>query len=127
MTQQIKFRNLTPHDIVIYDAYKSQILRTIPAEKDENGKPIFIRVNQEFTDKDPIDGIPVALTRYTDVAGLPDPEPGVYLIVSILVVQAMAGKRHDLLSPDTGGGAVRDDKGQIIGTTRFLTVCPALK
>jgi len=43
-----------------------------------------------------------------------------YYIVSSLVAQALAGKRNDLLAPDTSPqGVVRDEEGRIVGVKRF--------
>jgi hypothetical protein len=45
------------------------------------------------------------------VVGLPEQEPGTYLIVSMMVRQALP-ERKDLLSP---GDLVRDTSGKIVG------------
>lgn len=56
-------------------------------------------------------GVPLSRPRYGEVTGLPEPEPGVLLIVSMLVQQACPG-RDDLVIPS---GVIRDDAGVIIG------------
>ena len=59
--------------------------------------------------------------NYGPVEGLPEPEEGVFYIVSGLVLQHCRG-RADVVAPATGPshGAVRDDEGRIKGVTRFL-------
>ena len=64
--------------------------------------------------------IPVAHLRYTDVDGLPAPEEGVHLVVSLLTAQA-APERTDLLVPV---GQVRDDSGRIIGCRGLARLTP---
>ncbi len=58
-------------------------------------------------------GLPVYAVRYGEVRGLPDPTPGVYLVVSMLVAQLLP-EREDLVFPDE---LVRDEEGTIIGFT----------
>lgn len=72
-----------------------------------------------------IDGIPVPVaerTTYGEVVGLPDPQEGVFYIVSAIVGAALKGTRDDVLCPGTGpqDGAVRDEAGRIIGVTRLV-------
>lgn len=54
-----------------------------------------------------------------EVQDLPDPEPNTFFIVSRLVLDACRD-RFDLLAPDTGPTAGRDDKGQIQWVCRFI-------
>lgn len=119
--QASQFRNFTPHDLVVYNADRTEVVLTVPSEKGEDGKPTFIRVAQEYKNAGSVNGIPVAQSSFGAVTGLPEPQDNVYLIVSLMVAQACP-ERKDLLVPDTNAGAVRSDAGQIIGTTRFLTV-----
>jgi hypothetical protein len=67
-----------------------------------------------------LDGAPVFSTRFGQVTGLPEPEPETVYIVSALVRGALAGSRTDVVSPDTGTGAVRDDAGRIVGTKGWV-------
>lgn len=59
-----------------------------------------------------IDGIPVNRKQYGQVQGLPEPQGGVYYMVSTIVATALHGTRDDLLVPDE---LVRDESGNIIG------------
>jgi len=103
-------RNLTPHAIVIYK--DGNIITTIEPEG------VHIRVNEEVETLTGIDGIPVVRKAYTDVSGLPKQKEGVWLAVSVLVIQA--SDRTDLVCPDTGpDSVVRDDKGHILRVKRF--------
>ena len=53
-----------------------------------------------------------------EVIGLPDEEEGVFHLVSGMVFSA--SDRPDLLAPDTGKTAIRNEKGHIVSVTRLL-------
>lgn len=55
--------------------------------------------------------IPISSSSYGEVVDLPDPQDGVYYIVSRLVMSACPA-RQDLLVPND---LVRNDAGQVIG------------
>lgn len=57
-------------------------------------------------------------SRVANVTGLPDPQEGVLLIVSTMVREAMPS-RTDLVTPDSGPDAVREN-GQILYVRRFI-------
>lgn len=106
--------NLTPHDVCIYDTEGKTVIKTYPA----SGTVARVKSSTKIVGE--IDGIPVARTSFGEIEGLPVPQPGTKYIVSLLVLQAAAGKRDDLIGPDTGpGSVVRDESGQIIGVRRF--------
>lgn len=106
--------NLTPHDVHVYDAEGKRIIRTYPASG------IVARVKSSTEIVGEVDGIPVARTAFGEIEGLPDPQSDTKYIASLLVLQAAAGKRDDLIGPDTGpGSVVRDESGQIVGVRRF--------
>ncbi|MBJ6364167.1 hypothetical protein ACFOQM_23380 [Paenibacillus sp. GCM10012307] len=113
------FVNLTPHVFTLYAADKKDVLLSVQAE------PEMARVSQTYVDVPDINGFPVVRSEYGTVTGIPDPQPHTYYIVSLLVAQALAAtgiKRTDILVPDTGAGAVRNESGGIVGTTRFMVV-----
>lgn len=56
-----------------------------------------------------IEGIPVTMTEFGEVEGLPDPKPGVVYIVSSLVAQRVPD-RWDVFIPNE---SVRDSQGRI--------------
>lgn len=108
--------NLTPHDVVIVNSDGQEIKR-YPA----TGQTV--RVNSEDRELASVDGVSVVRTVYTDVDGLPEPKPNTIYLVSVLVQQALGGKRADVYTPDTGPkSVVRDEKGQIIGVRRLMQV-----
>lgn len=112
--ENMKIINLTPHDVHVYDADGKQIIRTYPA----SGKVARVKSSTEITGE--VDGILVARTTFGEIEGLPDSQSETFYIVSLLVLQAAAGKRDDLIGPDTGpGSVVRDENGQILGVRRF--------
>lgn len=63
--------------------------------------------------------IPLQRRSTGAVTGLPDPQPDTLLIVSSMVLDAAKG-RVDLIAPDTGATAIRDDAGRIVAVTRFV-------
>lgn len=119
--QNAQFRNFTPHVLTVYADDRKTVVLSVQPEKDSTDKPVFIRVTQNYTDSGSVNDIPVVSATFGAVTGLPEQQENVYLIVSLMVAQALPN-RKDLLVPDTNVGAVRSDSGQIIGTTRFMTV-----
>ena len=99
-----KLVNMTPHPIDFFDA-NGDIYLTIPSSG--IARVIFHR---NYVGK--IDGIPVKETEYREVYGLPEPQPGIYYIVSMLVAVAVKGTRDDCLTVDA---TIRDDDGNSIG------------
>ena len=53
------------------------------------------------------------------VEGLPAPVEGTVYIVSALVLSALEGSRPDVVSPDTGPDAIREN-GQIVAVRGFV-------
>lgn len=103
-----KIINKTPHAVYILNEDLS-ILRVFPKS---NG---MIRVKENITDIGFIEDIPISSTKWGETSEVPNFVDGTYYIVSQLVKNALP-KRKDLLVPK---GAVRDDKGNIIGCTRL--------
>ena len=112
-------KNLTPHPICYrpsHDAPETEGI-VFPTEG------IVPRVGTVETVADPIEirhgfFIPTVTQTTGPVEGLPEPVPGVFLIVSALVFGA--SDRKDLVAPDTGKGAIRDGQGHILAVTRFI-------
>ena len=102
----MKIVNLTPHQITIFkDGEKIDI----PASG------TVLRTKQDIVKHEPIDGIAVnKVSNYVDWAELPPQEEGTVYVVSAIVAQA-CWHRDDILAPDTGAGAVRDEAGLIVG------------
>lgn len=106
--------NLTPHPIRIYTADRPDgmddlslgLLRTI----EPDGPPArlgMVPLNTEYRD-----GIPVELVEYGHAEGIPRPEDGVSIVVSLPTALALAPRRSDLLVPYR---EVRNASGTVIG------------
>lgn len=67
-----------------------------------------------------VDGVPVDVTHVTGVDGLPEPEDGTFYIVPQPV--AYTYDRPDLVMPDTGPTAVREDDGSVYAVRRLYSV-----
>jgi len=111
-----KLVNLTPHPITIVVGDQKLVLAP-------SGQ--VARVGQGYRDLGTLDfgdvAVPVVATTYGDIVGLPPEQPGTFYIASILVAQvAWAMGRLDVLAPDTGAGAVRDEQGRVVGVTRLI-------
>jgi hypothetical protein len=112
----VRFVNLTPHPIRVVVGEKEVVL--LPSGQ-------VARVGQTYRDLGHVDTgealVPVVASVYGEVTGLPPEEPGISYVVSALVAQAAwAAGRLDVLVPDTGAGAVRDQDGKIVGVTRLI-------
>jgi hypothetical protein len=66
------------------------------------------------------DGVPIVQTTVTDIDGLPDPEPGTYYIVPQPVAYTL--NRSDLLTPDTGPSAIRNEDGTVYAVRRLYSI-----
>lgn len=106
-----KLINLTPHEITILDT-EGKIIRVIPPTSPA------ARVTSREEKRLPIDGVPFVETIFGKVENLPDEEPGVFLIVSQIVIAACPG-RNDLIRPDTGPTCLRDAAGKIVGVRQL--------
>jgi len=120
----VKLINLTPHEVTLYDPEGREILARIPSSGEAR-----VKVEQELVGWVFLGDLkfPVYASMFGEVTGLPDPEPGTetVFIVSFPVLQAMAGKRRDLVSPDTTpNGVVRSPNGKVLGVKSFQTLWP---
>jgi len=108
----MKIVNLTPHAIVIQTADESRLVI------ESSG---VARVSTTSEQVGEIDGIPIRRVRYGEIVGLPDPQPGTIYVTSIVVAQAAAKLgRTDVLAPDTGPDAIRDEAGRIVAVRGFI-------
>lgn len=96
--------NLTPHAITIMAEETLVIPPTTPSA----------RVRQTYEEASPVNGIPVVRSVMGEVENLPEPVDGTIYVVSAIVAQ-QCRHRPDVYAPDTGAGAVRDEKGMIVG------------
>lgn len=126
--------NRTPHDIAILPAGGSAsdapLLRLPAAPRGE--------VARVETTTSNVDGrvatvanveVPIGRAEWGTVVGLPEPRPGVYHVVSVIVVEAaidVGRPAYDLLVP---GDQVRDASGRIVGCRGLVagvTASPAM-
>lgn len=115
-------RNLTPHPITLRTPSAGDV--TIPPDGG-----IVPRVSTTPGDIVDTSGLPVpvigAPTRGA-VEGLPEPETGVWLLVSGMVAAA-CGERPDVLAPGTAPAddPIRDEQGRIVAVTRLVAAASA--
>jgi hypothetical protein len=64
-----------------------------------------------------IDGVPLVQTVLDYAWGLPEPEKNVIYVASYLV--AIMVKRSDVVSPDTGPTAIKDEDGEVVAVRNF--------
>lgn len=107
-TANTQIVNLTPHAVNIVGDNDS-IAITIPASGN------VARCSQTISIVGSVTlgsvAIPISSSTYGEVVDLPDPQDGVYYIVSRLVMSACP-TRQDLLVPND---LVRDEAGRVIG------------
>lgn len=105
------FRNLTPHTVIIEKSNGQRI------PFDPSG--IVARVAVRNVPVESLNEIPVTTALYGEVENVPDPEDGVTYIVSMLVGARLAGTREDIVGPDSGSTAIREN-GQIVAVRGFI-------
>lgn len=99
----MELHNLTPHPVTLGGV-------TYPSEG-------VARVSEQVQAVGDLDGLPVLAVAYGEPVGLPPEKPGTIYIVSGLVLDALRGRRNDLVAPYTGGGEFapeRDAQGRIV-------------
>ena len=135
----MKMINLTPHKIVFRGEYDPLPGRASTLEIEPSGQ--IARVSMEYAEAEQIhveDGsffgaeggvhakiehVDTVRVSYGEIEGLPEPADGTIYIVSAIVAQA--AMRADVLSPDTGPTAIRDENGQIQAVRRFIRHTPS--
>ncbi len=113
--------NLTPHPINI--AVKDGRTIEIPP----SGKSLRLLEVDEPTDPVLIgnDEVEVVKRSFSLPENFPElDDPDVIAIVSLPVLMALRNRpiAARIVAPDTGSGAVRDEKGNIIAVKRFVTL-----
>jgi hypothetical protein len=107
----MKFVNLTSHPIMLRSDDGTREVE-IPSSGN-------VRCSTSSISLMDIDGWPVRRNDDGPPAGLPDPEPGVYYIVSWRVLQTLRNVRKDILAPDTKD-PLWDEGGKIIAVRGFV-------
>lgn len=130
------WRNLTPHGVRLRrmgaemnEATRQAILSAEPIPGDIVIPPerLMARVASSRLNAGEAGGVPVIVSQRGDVQGLPLPVPGVGIIVSLIVLDALrasGSERRDVFAPATGPdeGAIRDVAGQIFAVTQLVAV-----
>ena len=102
-----KFVNLIGHDITISGH------GTLPRSE----TPCRVETKQRVISY--LVGIPIVETHFEKIVNLPEPEDGVYYIVSRIVMDFVPFDREDVFSVDTGPTAIRDQSGQVVAVTQL--------
>lgn len=110
MEKVVNLINLTPHDINLFRG--DELVETV-----KSSGVARVSVRSEIIGE--INGYPISKNFYGEIIGLPEPQPGVFYVVSALVAQAAAGRRTDLLVVND---TVRDKDGRIIGCRGFARI-----
>jgi len=120
------FVNLTPHVIRIMQPHTVQGKdSSFLVEIEPSGKIAEIHECQAHPNNGFLgyaDNIPVySAPQFQGVMGLPDPQPGVFYLVSPSLI-GKVGDRYDVFCPDNGRTAVREYDGTIDYVTQLI-VC----
>lgn len=102
--------NLTSHDIVVRTPDGDIIIKP-------SGEVARVASEQEVIARHA--EVDIVKTVFGEVKGLPDPVPNTVYITSSQVAMAVASWRDDVVSPDTGPTAIRDDNGRIAAVIRL--------
>lgn len=104
-----KIINLNKHDIIIVVGGERHVFP--PSGSIAN-------VATKDVEADCAGGFPCVVVEYGEITGLPEPKANTYYIVNMLVLERAPANRTDLLAPDTGPSAIREN-GQVKAVTRF--------
>lgn len=110
----MRLRNLTPHDIHVYS--ESDLVITLPpAETPARCTPSRTQVGSVT-----VGGatVPLNITTFGPVVGLPAQQDGVFLVVSSIVARALPD-RTDLIVPDD---TVIGADGRVAGCRAFARI-----
>ena len=105
--------NLTPHAITV---------------ETDNGRITFepagiiARVDTHTELVGTVDGIPVVERSYGEVENVPELLCDPFLVSSMVLDRLPKEYSGVAFAPDTGLGAIRDDQGHIVATSRLITI-----
>lgn len=108
----MRFRNLTPHAITVV---REDGCETV-FQPDPQG-PARVSVRTETLPA--IAGFRLQQQAFGQVESLPEYDENTVLIVSALVL-AQCKDRADVVAPDTGRDAIRNDAGQVVAVRGFV-------
>lgn len=103
---KFQIRNMTPHVINIFLSSGNSV--SLEPES------VSARCEEVDYEVGSVNGIPVIKKQFGVVHNLPDPEPGVIYVTSIVVAQAVRKTRNDVF---VVAGLVRDGGGRVVGCT----------
>ena len=109
-------RNFTGLDVAVQDSSDPSEYHIFKSEGRADVVPIISTIGDE----------PVIVEKVLgyDVKGLPDPEPGVFLIVSWRVKSHLMGKRKDLVElPDQEVFSAPQAGAKVIGMPLYSKLC----
>lgn len=105
------FKNFTPHPVSLI-LPSGDVITLAP-------EPVSARCSEAVEAVGFADSVPLIKKSLGEVTGLPEAEPGVWLITSLPVAQAAwAAGRRDVLAI---GETVRDGQGRVIGARSLAT------
>lgn len=122
-----EIRNLTPHAVVVHEiTFAPSGIIARATEESTAAEPLTLSIpDPTGATADRITfNVPTTTTRYTGLVNLPAPEPGIYLIVSMVIarISTEIGRwTGDLLVP---GEQFRDSTGRIVGHLSLARVLP---
>lgn len=110
----MEFVNCTPHALTVHG------LGTIPPSGIVP-RCATVRTEAHATVRfaGAISGVRLIKQTLGEVQGLPEPKADTIYVVSAMVLSALAGARADVVAPDTGADAIREN-GQIVAVRGFV-------
>jgi len=99
--------NLTPHELKLHDEGGRLVATVPPSGQVARVRTSAVRVGEAA------EGVPLFVTEFGDVEGLPAPKPDTIYVVSGLVrSHPQVAAREDVYSP---GRLLRDEQGRVVG------------
>ncbi len=105
-------KNLTPHAVNIVAEDGTTIATFAP-------EGVVARASQCAEHVGELDGIELVSMKFGETIDLPAPEDGVWLIVSVITINAAKAQGRTTSDLLMTADPVRNDAGQIIGCRRF--------
>lgn len=106
--------NLTPHAIVLRTAQGDEVFPP-------SGQVARVSMIEDIMDGVTLCGAPMVRMQAGEVTGLPSVMRRTeWCIVSRMVLDALPEGSPNVVAPDTGPTAIRDDKGTIVAVTRWI-------
>lgn len=104
----MRFVNLTPHTINVQGLKPLEPCGQVARVETARAVETFVG------------GVRLVRTLKLGVIGLPAPSEGTVFVVSGMVLDALQGSRPDVVAPDTGADAIRNEKGHIVAVRGFV-------